>query len=42
MEFENYSRRALLWFAAFVDLVGWLLVIAVSWAICLLIEWWTA
>ncbi|MGH4066143.1 hypothetical protein ACRFE2_07385 [Klebsiella pneumoniae] len=39
---ENYSRRALLWFAAVIDIAGWDAVIVVTWGICKLIEWWTA
>lgn len=42
MEFEKYSRSSLLWFAEFIDLAGWLLIVAFSWPICLLIKWWTA
>ncbi|OEG96147.1 hypothetical protein AN700_0200410 [Klebsiella michiganensis] len=29
---ENYSRRALLWFAALVNVAGWVAVVAVTWA----------
>ncbi|HHO6711883.1 TPA: hypothetical protein ACRVQG_000849 [Klebsiella variicola] len=39
---ENYSRRALLWFAVVIDIAGWVAVIVVTWGICKLIEWWTA
>ncbi|EQB0737796.1 hypothetical protein [Klebsiella michiganensis] len=39
---ENYSRRALLWFAALASVVGWVAVVAVTWGICMMIEWVTA
>ncbi|CAM6497959.1 hypothetical protein [Klebsiella michiganensis] len=39
---ENYSRRALLWFAALVSVVGWVAVVAVTWGVCMMIEWVTA
>ncbi|MDM4609044.1 hypothetical protein [Klebsiella oxytoca] len=39
---ENYSRSALLWFAALVSVAGWVAVVAVTWGICMMIEWVTA
>ncbi|HGW1169919.1 TPA: hypothetical protein ACNMQC_005682, partial [Klebsiella pneumoniae] len=39
---ENYSRRALLWFAAVIDIAGWVAVFVVTWGICMVIEWWVA
>ncbi|CAM6760422.1 hypothetical protein PIA91_10660 [Klebsiella michiganensis] len=39
---ENYSRSALLWFAALVSVVGWVAVVAVTWGVCMMIEWVTA
>lgn len=39
---ENYSRRALLWFAALVSVVGWVVVVAVILGVCMMIEWVTA
>jgi hypothetical protein len=42
VEPESYSQHALLWFAAVIDIAGWVAVIVVTWGICKLIEWWTA
>ncbi|HHJ4607603.1 TPA: hypothetical protein ACQJX6_000466 [Raoultella ornithinolytica] len=42
LEPENYSRRALLWFAVVLDIAGLAAVIVMTWGICILIEWWTA
>ncbi|MFM4359700.1 hypothetical protein ACYB22_27185 [Klebsiella pneumoniae] len=39
---ENYSQRALLWFAALVSVTGWVAVVAVIWGVCIMIEWVTA
>lgn len=39
---ENYSRLALLWFAAVTDIAGWVAVFVVTWGICMVIEWVTA
>ncbi|HFE4532803.1 hypothetical protein ACJWR0_28815 [Klebsiella pneumoniae] len=39
---ENYSRRTLLWFAAVIDIAGWVAVFVVTWGICMAIEWVTA
>ena len=39
---ENYSRRALLWFAALFDVICWVLIAVVTVGICMFIEWWTA
>ncbi|MFQ1351596.1 hypothetical protein ACJWR8_05505 [Klebsiella pneumoniae] len=39
---ENYSRRALLWFAAVIDIAGCVAVFVVTWGICMVIEWVTA
>lgn len=39
---ENYSRRALLWFAALVSVAEWVAVVAVIWGVCIMIEWVTA
>ncbi|WP_323115893.1 hypothetical protein [Klebsiella variicola] len=36
---ENYSRRALLWFAAVIEIAGWVAVFVVTWGICMVIEW---
>ncbi|WP_278184820.1 hypothetical protein [Klebsiella pneumoniae] len=41
-DFVNYSRRSLLWFAAVIDIAGWVAVFVVTWGICMVIEWWTA
>lgn len=42
MDFEHCSRSTLFWFAALVDVVGWVAVVAVTWGICMMIEWVTA
>ncbi|HBY6386608.1 TPA: hypothetical protein MI439_02145 [Klebsiella pneumoniae] len=39
-DIEHYSRRTLLWFAALVNVIGWLAILAVLWAGCSLIEGW--
>ncbi|MFI2853784.1 hypothetical protein ACH677_16840 [Klebsiella aerogenes] len=38
-DIEHYSRRTLLCFAALVNVIGWLAILAVLWAGCSLIEW---
>ncbi len=37
---ENYSRRALLWFAAVIDIAGWVAVFVVTWGSAWLLNGW--
>ncbi|MEG9313013.1 hypothetical protein V6S19_14875 [Klebsiella pneumoniae] len=41
-ETEKCSRRALLWFAAVIEIAGWVAFFVVTWGICMIIEWVTA
>ncbi|UXE39591.1 hypothetical protein [Raoultella ornithinolytica] len=43
MDFENYSRRTLLLVTLAVDLIILaMMVMAITWATCSVIEWWQA
>ena len=35
----SYRQRALLGFAAVIDIAGWVTVIVATWGICMVIEW---
>lgn len=39
MDFEHCSRSTLFGFAALVDVAGWVAVVAVTWGVCIMIEW---
>ncbi|HIE4887516.1 hypothetical protein [Klebsiella pneumoniae] len=42
LEPDCYSKYTLRWFAAAVDVAGWVAVFVVTWGICMFIEWVTA
>lgn len=37
---ENYSKYTLRRFALLVDVICWVVIGAVTYAICMIIEWW--
>lgn len=39
---DHYSKYTLRRFAAVVNTAGWIAFMVVTWAICVVIEWWTA
>lgn len=39
---ENYSKYTLRRFALLVDVICWVVIGAVTYGICMIIEWWVA